>query len=856
MTSLIIDAGVTALVHDRLKVLASALGRKQGRQTFGGRDLSDDTATSPVQVSVVERQIAELCRRAIAIFEGGPRGPTPPGAPHTSGTSKYAILGSAATVLPSLSDIHRNSHAWLSQVLRRGAPDPAQSQVIAPAVDTALLTAQRALGAGTGDARDAAAARAFAIGMLCGVAADVVVSPLLRGADGPPPRDTASPEIDPALIARVDAAVLRNVFGTISTSDFLSYWPEVDDLRAPLISGFLDAVTAAALPFHDPTRAAFTADGLHDAYKLLRASATSWGFWQWAGWLLFYTVPLGLVLPLAAAFPESDTHWRASRLFRPESPGVTAPGEEGWSQLVSLALAGSSIGPAVTTLWLALEVPGMGGAAWLGALAFAIDAIGAALLGASVHDGSWGEAARWVPIALQAAMRVVFLVLALVESGPISTFYWIQTVPLWTTLAAVLFTWLADAVTNDRDGDGSTKGADRNRIILLIAWPVVLLAAQVIAALSLRGGSLVSRLLGSGWDALPALDALTAADPPYAVARVHDESTLWSVDPARRPQSVLDLRYPPGSRPLIEMWWTGAAGLQINHAGRQLQFRIGPTGAVQQLAIPPIAMTPAELATWLQDHVAPGGAPAGQLHARPVLAGDSPEAAHRLPWPEVVENIGTDFRDVGDASHTYVMNHATRRQLTVPLGQRGPAVAVGEGWPVGPGAGLGGADGTGTGMAAELGVLLSLGAASRIHDPATVPGAAPAIGPISQVFRRWNLDDRRANEWRMLITGGASSEKPPRVRPAPPATETVPPDAALIAGATASPAVIAGSEDLSNLLGWVPLFRAWTRVASDIEQDATAEIAAPYNPRIRRDGRWVQPTNRQLTDAVRYLLDL
>ena len=30
---------------------------------------------------------------------------------------------------------------------------------------------------------------------------------------------------------------------------------------------------------------------------------------------------------------------------------------------------------------------------------------------------------------------------------------------------------------------------------------------------------------------------------------------------------------------------------------------------------------------------------------------------------------------------------------------------------------------------------------------------------VYQVFRNWNLDRRRVNEWRMLVAGGAVSEK-------------------------------------------------------------------------------------------------
>ena len=46
--------------------------------------------------------------------------------------------------------------------------------------------------------------------------------------------------------------------------------------------------------------------------------------------------------------------------------------------------------------------------------------------------------------------------------------------------------------------------------------------------------------------------------------------------------------------------------------------------------------------------------------------------------------------------------------------------------------------------------------------PADVPGspALADLGPVFQVFRQWNLDERRVNEWRQLVQGGAVSDQP------------------------------------------------------------------------------------------------
>jgi hypothetical protein len=58
-------------------------------------------------------------------------------------------------------------------------------------------------------------------------------------------------------------------------------------------------------------------------------------------------------------------------------------------------------------------------------------------------------------------------------------------------------------------------------------------------------------------------------------------------------------------------------------------------------------------------------------------------------------------------------------------------------------------------------------------------------------------------------------------------------------------------------MGWLPLWRAWVRVACDTTADADAAIVMPYTPTVvAADGTTFRPTNRDLTTAVRFLLDL
>ena len=123
--------------------------------------------------------------------------------------------------------------------------------------------------------------------------------------------------------------------------------------------------------------------------------------------------------------------------------------------------------------------------------------------------------------------------------------------------------------------------------------------------------------------------------------------------------------------------------------------------------------------------------------------------------------------------------------------------------------------------AADLATLMSLGVTSHLLPDAlaaAVPGATedahPAVSKARQVFRDWNLNHRRVNEWRMLVEGEAFHEP--------------------------------GTNDTANLLGWVPLLNRWL----DMAQRPGADSHAPA--RFRPDS----PTNLDLSKALAELLGL
>ena len=128
----------------------------------------------------------------------------------------------------------------------------------------------------------------------------------------------------------------------------------------------------------------------------------------------------------------------------------------------------------------------------------------------------------------------------------------------------------------------------------------------------------------------------------------------------------------------------------------------------------------------------------------------------------------------------------------------------------------------------------------------------PALGPVYQVFRQWNLDERRVNEWRMLVQGGAESEKARRI----PAAAT----RRCVRTRTRGARVREPGRGRRAARHGDGLDPALARVAADGQRrhgrhDRRRRHAVHARRRHARRHAF-QPTNAQLTTAVRFLLDL
>jgi hypothetical protein len=145
--------------------------------------------------------------------------------------------------------------------------------------------------------------------------------------------------------------------------------------------------------------------------------------------------------------------------------------------------------------------------------------------------------------------------------------------------------------------------------------------------------------------------------------------------------------------------------------------------------------------------------------------------------------------------------------------------------------------------AADLAALLCLGATSHLltdaerRDRRAMNSAGSDLNRVYQVFRNWNLDRRRENEWKMLIAGGAVSEKRGDATALDSALAPLPAEWSLLAGK---------GEARSDQLGWVPLLRRWLDMARRPDTDTKGRTAFKAE----------DPTNLELSRALAYLLDM
>lgn len=859
MSSLIQPAAVVALANARTRDVREALERKLNASSVNspsggvGRSVFGDT----------ERRVLGLARAAADMLGGRDPAPIPATSPLAPGPSRYAVLGSAGFELPTFADLFAAGGTWRSDVMRRGNRDPDRSIVSVPT--TGFANAFGALNRSEADVTARKRGEAITLGLMGAVAHGVVMGPVARGAQAQASTREWTRHTPGSFLTAADAQILRNLFGGSDPSvTWKGSWPTPDE-AAPYWDAYidaleqtyhLDALPDGALGFslfeHDfPAGAALDAERVQAGYERLLAGLDPWGAGAWFGVLTPLLLAPSLATLIGRALPF------AKRFNTPDE--LT---ERSFSELLTLSNGLGSISPFIYSMIMWGNVPDHSGPFW-NALAMFLARVGLFVgwlptIGTESDDPS--PFARWAIASGLIGNDVYALVRAVGAAGGrqpgAAAVFTMQTIPAMTSIASLVQAAVIKGVVAVADDDSADVAS-------LVSWAVTTvglwLGAGIPLAFMLEGDSWLSWFRTGPRDTLgDALSQLDQRSSPTAPAHIFDDSTLWHELGDAAP-TLDDLRYPSGTRPLVRIWWTGSGDLEVNHDGNRITFR--REGTETPVVVGPGLRTASAIVDAIEDEMSALGS---DLHVETADAEGGTDPDYDLPWPSTLADPGDaeptharhdaandSFREIGDSKEdAYLLRHAPRSTLTSGFGLTGPASSVMRGVRVVPRAGLGDVDDTAIGTAADLAVLLCLGAASRLRDvvpaqpapiapvgqpPPAAPGALPVLDPVDQVFRNWNLDERRVNEWREVVAGGAAPETP---APAPPPGT---PDGRAIALA----------------MGWVALWRAWLRVASDTTADTGAAIAMSYAPTVTaHDGRTFRPTNADLTAGVRFILDL
>jgi hypothetical protein len=657
------------------------------------------------------------------------------------------------------------------------------------------------------------------------------------------------------------------LFGAPSTADLARWWPAVGEVPDALWTGLRKALAAdLRLPAgrrkgfaefesgFDPGRD-LTDARLRNAYALWRGDlSTGQMSWTgWWGWISLFTMASPLGLLICKGLP----HGRA--VFE---PGVDFDERAAFEVLMS-SMGMGSIGPFISSmaLWSAIDehTDPFVEALLLFLARVVLTAVG---LGTAGDEDQSGEA-RWLYTFTPMAGTDVYALIRAIAAGgtpPGDRYVFaMQTAPAVSGLLSLAVGAVMNAIADETEEEG----------LAWLAWAVHTLG------MFLGVGIPFAHLFagGGGWrqwflrDAPRAslVDGFASAGgafaEPFALARTFDDSTLWP-DPQLAPPPDPDLQhldYPSGMRALARIW-KPEGDLEISHDADTITLRVA--GVATPVVVPYTGLTGSALVAAL--------AATGIANLQ-VEVYDAADPDYRLPVPQTVNDPGDRgsrrdhdavsgvFVRVGtDKDHAYVLRHAPRAELSTRQSLRGPTRAGRDAAPVVPLASLGDVESSGLGAAADLAVLLALGAVPTLSGgTASVPAAdwparfganGQVIREVSQVFRRWNLGERRTNEWQQLVTGGARSEKQGNPAVADPLMRPY------IAGRT-SPA--GNGAQWVDAMGWLPLWRTWLRVAADPGADGDADATMPFTPVVRlAAGQERALTNRELTEGVRFLLDL
>ncbi|MFP4421821.1 MAG: WD40/YVTN/BNR-like repeat-containing protein [Desulfococcaceae bacterium] len=815
---------VAMLAADRLRRLHDRLALKRS-EAGAGATIRD-----------TDRRVAAMAERAIEMFQGGDAVPAPESLDLAADFSKFALMGCAAWDLLDMADILEPESGWIGNLLRRGTPDPNYSQVVVGSAQFAIRAAEIALSRAA-DA-DKPKIQAFAMGMMSALATQLTCHPILRGMQA----TRNAIDWDHNRVGLYDYAVglwiSRELMADIpATASWNDWWPGRGEVPDALFEGLAEAFAEVFSPAEalgktfadwrsdDMSLETPTGDEIADGYRLYRNSLGQ-GEGIWFLLLLPLLIMPGLALLIARFMPNAR-----HLLGETESE----PDERSWYEVLTTGMALGSLTPFVYNFVLWGFLP-RNLAYSIQSLLFGLTRIGFGTAALATTDAE--PEVRWGALFAIPASTDLYAIVRAIAGGaqgrPGDARLWLlQAFPLFTGLANLVFTAITFKAYRAKDW------------VFWILWPVYLLAlvlgAGIPAAIVIarKGGllHLFRNRIDPDRPDLVGVDPRTLYRLPEARAHLFDDGLGWTEDGADPEHS----RYPAGRRALVKVW-SDHDDMEIRHDRDLATFRRGGTETPVLLDGP---LTAEEIAAALaavdgvNAEVFSGEDPVYDLPAPSTLS-DPGDAAGT--WAEHDE-LSDDFVALSDDPESpYLLRHTPRSVLTTALGRTGTGGTFDAAFRLLPESGSGAFDGTGVDLAAELAAMLCMGATPSVNGAdINVAGVAgdSKLGQVHQIFRQWNLDERRVSEWKTLFAGGGAADDLP-TRPTP--------------GGYA-PAPDGG--DVATEMGWVPAFRAWAAAAGDRHADSEGEKRHPRTPFIQGENTPPRrPKNRELTTALRFLLDL
>jgi hypothetical protein len=777
------------------------------------------------------------------------------------GVSKFAVLGSMGPAIPGFSRPFVRNHEWVFDLLHKGSPDADHERVVAQTTDFVLELRRQietqivAQVPAAEQAAERKKADAYLLGHLCHLAGDIVLRPFLDGVRWQRTAGSRKKIADDSDETKIEVRVAERVFlrdGAHGGQRWTAWWPDESEVKPYFWTAWHDTLEriyhSQTLPpagfpdFLERMRAdappAESVELLRSGWRTLRDGVLPLAYDHGAGFWIATLLPLFLplwVAPILAAYGTDHARLR----LQPDS--ADSGGELAWYELLNLPVGLTSWIVPIYALFLfnpftTRENDGYG---WFSLVASFVSAILAAIgMGASFGktNKDISPVARWlVFFALPMAPMLVHLVAWFRDLSSerrdhrlVPTLYLIPLFGFVAFLVLFAILFIAGAGSEGTDPRDLTKPGDF--WWRWVIYFVVLVAVWIGTAFGLRDAR------------VPDTTGHFDAEDPRFVRLVDDTSLFHE-------KAGTALFYPSGRRKLLKLWFEGTGDLYVRPMRNRVELSTASDGSAGLTTVlAPIApVTIEEWATLLRRTV-PG------IKTQLAMPAD---ADYVLPTGEVFADRGDDddaalsahdaaaasfvkLATTADASD-YFLYHAPKSRQAIRFGSKGPRLdttaEAAEGYSL-----IADASSdlfTGESLmdyAADLGALMCMGLASHmLPDPARTAGG---VNKVYQVFRNWNLDRRRVNEWRMLVSGAAVSEKlghPDRR------------DVAMSAELTdAFTAPTSAGEEWARKLGWVNLLRRWMDVARRPTVDTQA--ATSFRPG--------DPTNQQLSQGMAFLLDL